>query len=290
MTMTKRSVLVSALGCFAWMFAPSAAAQTKEQCAVAAEQGQKLRDERKLVDSRAKFLLCASEACPGVVRKDCVNWLADTDGRMPSVVFRAQAGTRTLSTARVIVDGQRLLEGLDGHAVPMDPGTHKVRFETEGRTPIEQVVIINERERNRTVTATFEEAPASGEGTSSAAVSPSVDSSSGGGRTAAFILGGVGLLAAGGALYLGVTGLRETSDYHDGCAKTKNCSSSDVDGTRTKLLLADIGGGVALVSLGVATYLFLHSASTSKNEARNTPHIALSPIRGGAMAGIDTAW
>ncbi|WP_394834841.1 hypothetical protein LVJ94_50925 [Pendulispora rubella] len=297
--MTKRSVLVSALGCIACLFAPSAAAQSKEQCAAAAEQGQKLRDEKKLVETRGKFLLCASESCPAVVRKDCVNWLSDVDSRTPSVVFRAQtAGARTLSAVRVIVDGQRLIEGLDGRAISMDPGMHKVRFESEGRAPVEQTVVINERERNRAVMATFEDEAASSErgssrerdSSASSVPPPPAGSSGGGGRTAAFILGGVGLLAAGGAVYFGITGLQETRDYHDGCAKTKNCAGSDVDGTRTKLLLADIGGGVALVSLGVATYLFIRSGSTPKNEARNTPHIALSPIRGGAMAGIDGAW
>ncbi|WP_394845428.1 hypothetical protein LZC95_51405 [Pendulispora brunnea] len=294
--MTKKFVLVSALGSVAWMLAPSASAQTKEQCAAAAEQGQKLRDEKKLLETRSKFLLCASESCPAVVRKDCVNWLSDIDSRIPSVVFRAQtSGARTLSAVRVIVDGQRSVEGLDGRAVPMEPGTHKVRFESEGRVPVEQTIVVHERERNRAVTATFEEVASEGSSsrerdTSPPLVPPPAESSGGGGRTGAFILGGVGLLAAGGALYFGITGLQETRDYHDGCAKTKNCQSSDVDGTRTKLLLADIGGGVALVSLGVATYLFIRSASTSKKEARNTPHIALSPIRGGAMAGIDAAW
>src|SRR5690349_12130436 len=86
---------------------PSRAEDEKVACVSASEQGQQLRDHAKLVDARDKFVQCARDECPSVVRKDCVQWLSEVTNSLPSVVLSAKddAGQDVLEV-RVTVDGR----------------------------------------------------------------------------------------------------------------------------------------------------------------------------------------
>jgi hypothetical protein len=59
---------------------------------------------------------------------------------------------------------------------------------------------------------------------------------------------------------LGVLGKSQRDDLRDSCAPS--CPEDDVGSVRTKLILADVSLGVGVVSLGVATYLFIASAGS----------------------------
>ena len=46
-------------------------ALNKQECIQASERGQQLRDDGKLADANAQFLLCASDTCPKPVADAC---------------------------------------------------------------------------------------------------------------------------------------------------------------------------------------------------------------------------
>src|SRR5215470_4150062 len=89
-----------------WPFAASAQA-SKKACIEASEQGQQLRDEGKLIKAREKFLTCVRDTCPGMIRKDCTEWLAGVDANLPSVVVSARDESgHDVTTVRVLLDGE----------------------------------------------------------------------------------------------------------------------------------------------------------------------------------------
>jgi hypothetical protein len=61
-----------------------------------------------------------------------------------------------------------------------------------------------------------------------------------------------------------------------------HCPASEVDAAQQKLLIADISLGAAVVSAGLATYLFWTAASSKKvAPARN---VSVTPVAGGIAA------
>src|SRR5689334_3415815 len=51
--------------------------------------GQRLRDKGQLKGARQRFLACSAESCPALVRKDCLQWLAEVDEQMPTLLISA---------------------------------------------------------------------------------------------------------------------------------------------------------------------------------------------------------
>jgi hypothetical protein len=133
----------------------SAAPSQKAQCIAAAEATQELRDKKQLVEARAQALRCTLDACPAVVRHECVVWLREIEEATPSLVFRArdESGQDLIET-RVLLDGKVIAEKLDGSPVRLDPGEHSVRFEPHdaSRPAVDQKVLVPVGEKNRVVT------------------------------------------------------------------------------------------------------------------------------------------
>ena len=111
-----------------------ARADAKQECAAAYVQTQALRDAAKLGEARKNAVACSAADCPGFIVKDCTQWLAQIDARMPSVVFevRDASGAET-SAVEVTLDGKPWLAALDGKAKAVDPGRHTLRYEHRGR-------------------------------------------------------------------------------------------------------------------------------------------------------------
>ena len=231
-------------------------ALNKQECIQASERGQQLRDDGKLADANAQFLLCASDTCPKPVADACREELSSIDKRLPSLVLSAKSSTGSdLVLVKVFIDGVAVTEKLDGRAIHVNPGQHKVRFEAAGLVVEDQVVAL-EGEKSRPVRVTF---PAAGavaptKGASAPPESPAVESG-GGVPVVTYVLGGVALASVGGFAYFGLTGKSEISDLRSTCAP--RCNADDVDAAKTKMLVGDVLLGVAVVSAGLATYFVL---------------------------------
>jgi hypothetical protein len=261
---------------------PSAGAggssEEKEACFHAVDSGQQLRTSRKLAAAKDQFIVCARPVCPGPVKKDCAQWLAEVVATLPSVVLGAKdpKGGDLLDVS-VAVDNSPLMDKLDGSSIPIDPGPHVFHFEWKGHTTVDQQVLIREGEKNRLVTATFPTSSAPGVLATTQTTEPR------GWRAVpvgVWIFGGLAI--AGGAAFtaFGLAAESDANNLRATCAP--NCPSSDVDSARLKIILADVSIGVGIASLGVATTWFLLSRS-SKGE---TATVSVEPTLGGGRASF----
>ena len=128
-----------------------------KECVAAADEGQKLRDESKLNAAREKFIMCAAKACPSVVSKQCSQWLMETEKDMPTMTFRAldDQGKETVEV-KVMVDGAKVSDTIDAHALALDPGEHKVRYERADGRAVEEKILLRPGEKNRLIELTFQ--------------------------------------------------------------------------------------------------------------------------------------
>jgi hypothetical protein len=274
-----------------------ARADDREQCATAADQAQQLRDEGKYRRAREQLIVCARDVCPAPIKRDCLEWLTQVESTAPTVVFGAKDGTKDLSDVKVFVDGTAVTERLDGKPVQMDLGKHTVKFEYQGQSK-EEEVIIGAGQKNRNVTVTFG-------GTGAAAgpggpTGPAPAEGSRGSLVPALVVGGVGVLALGSFAIFGLGGKSDVSELEKNCKP--HCAQSDVDAAKQKLLIADISLGIGIVALGVATYLVVarpkiepdvKTGHASSDPPRTVPKKAFSDVSvdfgalaGGAMGSV----
>ncbi len=264
--------------------AAGASADETDACLAASDSGQKQRDDGHLLEARKQLLLCSRDVCPRLVRSDCEKWAGDVQERMPTVVFGAHdAGGGDLADVAVEVDGSTVATRLDGRPIPVDPGEHRLRFTHEGAAPVEQTVVLREREKGRAVVIEFVAHAAEGVGAQETGAPPAAGTG-GGPPIGAYVLGGVGALALGSFAYFGVSGSSDASSLRSTCAP--KCSDSSVSDVRRKLLLADISLGVGVVSLGVAGYLLLTAGHHEEPPPAASVSIDFTPVSGGQVATI----
>jgi len=130
---------------------------TKLECNDAHTQAQPLRRAGQLRAARRELRTCAAPACPAIVRDECAQWLDEVSRAIPTLVLEAKdQDGNDRSDVRVTLDGQPLLERLDGNAIEIDPGEHDLVFEADGVAPVARHVIIAAGEKDRHERATLE--------------------------------------------------------------------------------------------------------------------------------------
>ena len=222
----------------------------KQACILAYTDGQRARKRAALKEAHEKLLICARDPCPQVLRPECVQWLNDVEQRLPSIVLEARdAEGRDLTQVRVTIDGALATDKLDGRAIDLDPGEHKLRFEAEGKTPAEQKILLVEGEKRRRVSAQLSapERPAP-----PPPPPPSTPARAVGWPVIG--LGALGVLGLGGFTILGLSGSSKQSDL-DQCRPA--CNPSRVDDVRRTYLFADISLAVGVAA--IATAIVLHA-------------------------------
>jgi hypothetical protein len=238
-----------------------AAQDRKLACIASSDRAQVLRREGKLLDARRELLACAESSCPGLVQKECSQWMTEVMAQLPSVVFGARdAAGRDLLDVRVTVDGVKVADRLDGRATEMDPGAHALRFERSGAPPVDEQVLIREGEKNRIVTVTVGEPapppPAPRPEAPKAAAAPV--------PAATWIFGGLGVALLGGAIAVDLSAFDEA-----GCKP--HCSRAHVDSIKVKSYLAGGLGIAGALSLGAAAYFFFARPAARPRSAVSTP-------------------
>jgi hypothetical protein len=230
----------------------------REACANAAEQGQQLRDEGKYRRAREQMLVCARQTCPGPIQSDCGKWLTELDRDAPTVVFGARdARGNDVVDLKISMDGQVILERLDGKPVLVDSGEHTFKFEAKDGTSTEQKVLLRAAEKARPIIANLGGgAAATGtppQQSSTAPTTPDTSEKSEPSLVPVAVAGGIGILALGSFALFGIMGKSDV-DNLQGCKPY--CKEADVDSARTKLIIADISLGVGVVGIGVAAFLY----------------------------------
>lgn len=265
---------------------PALAAPSKAACVDAHGDGQAQRKAGKLLAARERFLVCADEACPAVVRKECLAWAQEVDADATSFVVEATVeGAGDTTDVVVALDGQVIAKRLDGRAIVADPGPHTLRFETPGATAVEQSVTLRAGEKNRKLSVTFRRPSAAPSAPAPASVAPpppapvTVEAPKPTRSSLPYVLAGVGVVGLAGFAYFGLDASKKKSELDDrGCKP--GCPQGDVDAVKRGYLFANVSLGVGLVGLGVATVMLV---GRSKSERAT---LVVSPTRDGAAAGV----
>lgn len=141
----------------------SAAAQesqkqsSAQECAQAYEDAQEHRSEGRLGQAGEALLICAQAHCPAFVQTDCAQWLTEVKKEMPSVIFEAtDPGGQETAAVSVTVDGERVMDRLDGRAFTLNPGEHVFRFDFDGQKPITRTLMIQQGEQERRIQVSWQ--------------------------------------------------------------------------------------------------------------------------------------
>ena len=236
--------------------APSAA--DARACIAANERGNELRWKSKLLAAKDEFLRCSEEACPKVVREECTELARKMAADVPTLVFAVtDADGRDATEVTLFVDGSPVPGSVGASAVPIDPGTHRLRFEGPAGSAHELSLMARPGDKNRLVRVKLD-------GPSSA---PEAIDAAGADGVAerpvpmiSYVLGGVGAAALGSFALFGILGKLE-----QGCAP--HCTADEVGSMRRDYAIADVSLGVAVLSLGAATVFYLARPSVQPARA-----------------------
>jgi hypothetical protein len=267
-----------------------AADDPKQQCVSASEKGQQLKNAGKLEAARAELQICSRAECPKLIQQDCTEWMKDILNILPSVVPGAKDRKgRDLVDVKVSIDGKVATETLDGKAVNVDPGVHVFRFEGKGMAPVEEQVVIRQGEKNRILTITLGAADEKDKPPPPPPPPPPSTKSSP--PIAAFIVGGVGLVALGVGGYIVLDANTDASDLRETCAP--QCKEEDVKSIEDRRLIGGITAGVggALLVVGVILF-FTHSSSGggSVKSARSVQPAGRSSATTNLASTVASAW
>jgi hypothetical protein len=241
-----------------------ARADSKQACADAYVKAQHFRQDAKLRAAREQLLICAMDTCPAALQQDCTQWAGEVDAAMPTVVIEAKGRDgRDAVDVKVSVDGDLLLEKLDGSAVPVDPGVHTFRFQIEGAPEVEQKVVVRVGDKNRRITVDLAAqrggeptkegssgtAPANGTGTPGADAPRPIP-------PLVYVLGGAAIVGGVMSTVFILSTDSQVGDMDEqGCKP--NCPQEDVDDAKTTQVLGYVALGVTAVALATATVLFM---------------------------------
>lgn len=267
----------------------TAFAVDKQACIAGYEATQKLKKDGKLTEARKQALVCAQDGCPNSLRDECAGWAADLEKAMPTIVIVVtDADGKDVTDATVYLDGAKV--AIDGKAIPVDPGAHKVRVEREGVATVEQDVVAHEGTKGKVVTLKFQKGDAK-------KVDPPKDPPPGPAKpgdadvptpTATWVLLGIGAVGLVGFGAFALSGNSKKKALDDAGCKP-NCQQSDVDAAKQSFLLADVSLGVSVVSFGVAIILYATrgpSAAPAAESKTSSFKVDVAPTTKGGMAAL----
>ena len=274
----------------------AAAEPTKRECVAANEDAQDLRHAGKLREARRQFAACTAAGCPSVIREDCAQRLREVEAALPSIVFVAKdrAG-HDLTAVHVAMDGDPLIERIDGTAVVIDPGEHKFVFVAEGFREVTSTLLVHEGESDRPVRVVLESSTPAPEPLAPAPAPAPAPPSSGSsilrplGITLAVVgVGGIGV----GAVF----GLASKSTYDRSqnecptgdlarCQATAAQAQDDLSSARSQALASTIAFAAGGAFLAAGAILFFVAPKTS-----TAVTVGVSAASGGGVVSLGKSW
>lgn len=254
---------------------------TKQECVAAYDKQQALRGQSKLRAARAAARVCASASC-GRVSAECGQAAFEIDKLVPTIVFEARDGEgHDVATVKVLMDGEKLTDTLDGTAIELDVGEHEFTFEGAGKT-VRQRFVIREGERGRHERIVLGTAlpPASAtpiappDGTKTSDPTPrsepgdTTSSNGTGQRIAGGVLVGLGVVGAALGTAFAVIGNSNNNDLLTICPAGQGTSCTAATALKatvtTDWVIAGVGLGVGGTAIVAGAILFFTAASGKK--------------------------
>jgi hypothetical protein len=238
-----------------------------DECIVAAERAQRLHVEGSWLSARAAALACARDACPQVVRKDCLELFTRLEHDVPSIVVVARDGDgQDVSDVRLFLDDAPVTENLSGRPLDVDPGEHRLRWRDAAGRVGQARLVARAGEKSRLVVVPLVAPPAPvrpsrdvpRDATAPPPRPPTV-------APLALALGAVSVVGFTGFGFLGLTASSDLDAMRSSCAP--ECRSDAVSRARTKAVVADISLGVGLVALAAAVWAQLVTPRTHRARA-----------------------
>lgn len=229
-------------------------------CISAFEDAQRARTSQRLLAAREALVVCSRATCPKVVANQCQKWRDAVEAAVPTIKLTVlDARGNAATSAKIAIDDRPMIVPDDG-VITLDPGPHGVRATLARSKPAEARFELKPGEKGRAVTLRLEPDgspdPAASAGAATSATPPP-PASEDGVPTAAYVLGGVGVVSLGVFAYLGLTARHDERTLASTCSPA--CAPDDVSSLRTKYIAADVALGVSALSLGIATWLVLSS-------------------------------
>jgi hypothetical protein len=253
-------------------------------CAQAYERAQEEKATGQLKAAIEHLKTCIDPGCAQFIREDCVRWMDQSESALPTVVFSVRENGEDVTEVEIQCDDKPLTGKLDGKAIPVDPGLRDFSFTVPGLAPMSRQVLVREGERNRIINVEFSRPGVGALSPIENATLPADSDPRPKNRVLPYALAGVGALGVAGFTVFALLGHSQQSDLERTCSPF--CQSSQVDSVKTKYRLADASLGVGLISLGVATYIFIknHGASaTDPAPATSVSFIPRSSGEGGVL-------
>jgi hypothetical protein len=165
----------------------------------------------------------------------------------------------------------------------MDPGAQVFTFESAEHGSKEVRFTVKEGQKAQSIVGDY-----GGEAPGSGAPGGAVSTDDASDKTLAYVFTGVGVVGVGAFAFFALTGKSDENALK--CADSKTCTDDDIDPIKQKYLFADIGLGVGVVSLGLATYFFLKPSADASEDATAEDSarvkVDVLPTNGGGFASI----
>jgi len=264
-----------------------AAADPVEVCLSAHEQGQVARQSANLLDGRELLRACAADHCPNLVRKDCLGWLADLQGTIPSVSFFGVLDGAPVKLETVWLDGEEVSAETLAGQLEIDPGAHAftAQIQIDGEaSQAETTIVVSPSVRRQVVRFEFHNADPVTDAPAPILPGPPEDEvhidTGKPLRVAGYVTLGLGVSAGIGWIVAGSLGLRDRRRADSECAPF--CDGPRVTRVQRELLAADALAGATAVFSVVAAVLL----SVGYKRRRARPSASASIVPGGATLGL----
>jgi hypothetical protein len=199
----------------------------------------------------------------------------------------------------VTVDGATLDAAAYGVALPVDPGSHRIRVEAPGKAPFEESIDVpsasaKEFELKVPPLADRADAPATAAaGAGSSAPSSASDApgsertGSPTARTLGFVAGGLGVVSVGVGSFFGLRAFNRWEARNAACQGSCTAEAKTAgDDAKQAATISTIGFGVGVAALGAGLVLILTAPSSKEPSA---PSARAGKIEVGLLSGRDGA-
>lgn len=243
-----------------------------DACLKATADGQRHRDEGRLLAARDAFHTCAQDACPPPVRADCAQWLGENEAAIPTIVISARdAEGRDLLEVEVWVDGHEVLTRLNGRPLELDPGAHQLRLKDAYGHTVERRIVVAAGEKNRGLRVLMSPPPPPTPPPPEPPPPPAPFVI----PTVSWVLGGLGVASLVTFGTLAGVAHSDRAELRATCAP--NCASADVDAVRNKLIASNVMVGLGVASLATAGILTFALQSSAPGPSVG---VSLGPFHG----------
>ena len=143
-----------------WLTCEHASADT-QACVTSPASGQREAKAGRLKLASELFTACGSDSsCPEQLRAECTELLVKTRTATPSIIVSVlDERGQDVSTVKVFSTDELIADGLDGRALALDPGKHRLRFLLPSGEVLSSDVLIREGEKNRLIQVRIEPKP-----------------------------------------------------------------------------------------------------------------------------------